>query len=84
VSGGAWLSVDAIQDALDQAGVFCPTPQKGSIQNPAWLCQSFMTVLLPHGAFLTEDRLTFTQETAEPVGVSPPEAVDSLLIEQPK
>ena len=38
-------------------------------------------VLLPHGAFLTEDRLTFTPGTAEPLGVSPPEAVDSLLIE---
>ena len=47
----------------------------------AWLCQSFMAVLLPHGAFLTEDRLTFTLGTAEPLGVSPPEAVDSLLIE---
>ena len=40
-----------------------------------------MAVLLPHGAFLTEDRLTFTLGTAEPLGVSPPEAVDSLLIE---
>ncbi len=41
-----------------------------------------MAVLLPHGAFPTEDRLTFTHETAEPLGVSPPEAVDSLLIEE--
>ena len=40
-----------------------------------------MAVLLPHGAFLTEDRLTFTLGTAEPLGVSPPEAVDSFLIE---
>ena len=31
-----------------------------------------------HVAFLTEDRLTFTPETAEPLGVSQPEAVDSL------
>ncbi|HWT81871.1 MAG TPA: hypothetical protein VN648_24025, partial [Candidatus Methylomirabilis sp.] len=46
----------------------------------AWLCQSFMAVLLPRGAFLTEDRLTFTPETAEPLGVSPPEAVDLPLI----
>ena len=43
----------------------------------AWLCQSFMAVLLPHGASLTEDRLTTTLGTAEPLGVSPPEAVDS-------
>src|SRR5512135_2483468 len=41
-----------------------------------------MAVLLPHGAFLKEDRLTFTLGTAEPLGVSPPEAVDSLLIEE--
>jgi hypothetical protein len=39
-----------------------------------------MAVLLPRGAFLTEDRLTFTPETAEPLRVSPPEAVDLLLI----
>jgi hypothetical protein len=43
----------------------------------AWLCQSFMTVLLPLGAFLKEDRLKLTSGTAEPLGVSPPEAVDS-------
>ena len=49
----------------------------------AWFCQSFMTVLLPHGAFLREDRLKFTQETAEPLGVSPPEAVDLLLNQPP-
>jgi hypothetical protein len=42
-----------------------------------------MTVLLPHGAFLREDRRKFTQETAEPLGVSPPEAVDLLLIKIP-
>src|SRR5271166_5170477 len=41
-----------------------------------------MAVLLPRGAFLTEDRLTFTLETAEPLGVSPPEAVDLLLIKE--
>src|SRR5271166_980774 len=41
-----------------------------------------MAVLLPRGAFLTEDRPIFTQETAEPLGVSPPKAVDSFLIEQ--
>src|SRR5205823_2248267 len=46
----------------------------------AWLCQSFMAVLLPHRAFLTEDRLTTTLGTAEPLGVSPPEAVDLFLI----
>jgi len=40
-----------------------------------------MAVLLPRGAFLTEDRPIFTQETAEPLGVSPPKAVDSFLIE---
>jgi len=39
-----------------------------------------MAVLLPHGAFLTEDRLTITLETAEPLGVSPPEAVDLFWI----
>src|SRR5271165_7101067 len=42
-----------------------------------------MAVLLPRGAFLTEDRPIFTQETAEPLGVSPPKAVDSFLIERP-
>jgi hypothetical protein len=42
-----------------------------------------MAVLLPHGAFLTEDRLTLTLETAEPLGVSPPEAVDLLWIKVP-
>jgi len=36
-----------------------------------------MAVLLPLGAFLEEDRLKITSGTAEPVGVSPPEAVDS-------
>jgi hypothetical protein len=40
-----------------------------------------MAVLLPRGAFLTEDRPIFTQETAGPLGVSPPKAVDSFLIE---
>jgi len=40
-----------------------------------------MAVLLPRGAFLMEDRPIFTQETAEPLGVSPPKAVDSFLIE---
>src|SRR5262245_20945611 len=39
-----------------------------------------MAVLLPHGAFLKEDRLLFTPGTAEPLGVSPPEAVDLHLI----
>jgi len=38
-----------------------------------------MAVLLPHGAFLTEDRLATTLGTAEPLGVSPPEAVDLFL-----
>src|SRR5512135_1755321 len=47
----------------------------------AWLCQSFMAVLPPLGAFLGEDRLTSTSGTAEPIGFAPPEAVDSLLIE---
>jgi hypothetical protein len=32
------------------------------------------------GAFLKEDRLISTPGTAEPLGVSPPEAVDLLLI----
>jgi signal transduction histidine kinase len=41
-----------------------------------------MAVLLPHGAFLKEDRLIFTPGTAEPLGVSPPEAVDLLLIKR--
>jgi hypothetical protein len=36
-------------------------------------------VLLPHGAFLEEDHPIFTPATAEPLGVSPPEAVDLLL-----
>jgi hypothetical protein len=39
-----------------------------------------MTVLLPHGALPKEDRLIFTPETAEPLGVSPPKAVDLLSI----
>ena len=43
-----------------------------------------MAVLLPRGAFLTEDRLTFTPETAEPLGVSPPVTVDLLLNNQPR
>src|SRR5512135_2941499 len=46
-----------------------------------WLCQSFMAVLPPLGAFLGEDRLTSTSGTAEPIGFAPPEAVDSLLID---
>src|SRR5208337_2300318 len=33
-------------------------------------------------SFLTEDRLTFAPETAEPSEVSSPEPVDSSLIEQ--
>jgi hypothetical protein len=37
-------------------------------------------VLLPHGAFLKEDHPIFTPGTAEPLGVSPPEAVDLSLI----
>jgi hypothetical protein len=41
-----------------------------------------MAVLLPHGAFLKEDRLISTPATAEPSGVSPPEAVDLLLIKR--
>src|SRR5438067_2492759 len=41
-----------------------------------------MAVLLPHRAFLTEDRLTTTLGTAEPLGVSPPEAVDLFLIKR--
>jgi len=41
-----------------------------------------MAVFLPHGAFPEEDRLTLTPGTAEPSGVSPPEAVDSYLIER--
>ena len=44
------------------------------------LYTAFMAVLLPHRAFLTEDRLTTTLGTAEPLGVSPPEAVDLFLI----
>jgi len=43
-----------------------------------------MVVLLPHGAFLTEDHLTLTPETAEPVGVSPPKAVVLLLNQDKK
>jgi hypothetical protein len=39
-----------------------------------------MTVLLPHGAFLEEDHLIFTLGTAEPLGVSPPKAVDLFSI----
>src|SRR5271166_5838909 len=34
----------------------------------------------PTGAFLTEERPKFTPETPEPLGVSPPEAVDLLRI----
>ena len=47
----------------------------------AWLCQSFMTVLLPLGAFLKEDRLRLTSGTAEPVGVSTARGGGFLLIE---
>jgi hypothetical protein len=39
-------------------------------------------VLLPHGAFLEEDHPIFTPGTAEPLGVSPPEAVDLHLIKK--
>ena len=43
-----------------------PIPLELLLVTWAWLCQSFMAVLLPHGAFLEEDRLISPPGTAEP------------------